>query len=109
MYKSVDIADVIGSVINEDTRKASFPLKKISEVLQKVAEADRYIRIEGSRSALMRVVALGENSVTIKDEVISLKGGNDVRLRFVNSFFSLDSSVQLLLSSKVQEEFPHEK
>ena len=103
MYKTIDIADIIGTVVHEFETMYVFPMERIDCVFQKVSLADRFIRLEYSRSALLRVEDLADNDLLFDNDIITINHMEDVRNRFINSFYSLDYSTQLLLDTIVKE------
>ncbi len=108
MYKTVDIADIIGTVVHKYETKNIFPMEQIECVFHRVALADSFIRIEKSRSALMRVEDLADDDLSLADDLITIYHMGNVRNRFINSFYSLDFSTQCLLDGIVKEVFDHE-
>jgi len=108
MYKTIDIADIIGTVVHEYETTYVFPMKRIECVFQKVAIADRFIRLEHSRSALLRVEDLADDKLSFADDMITIYHMKSVRNRFINRFYSLDCTTQLLLGRIVKEVFEHE-
>lgn len=42
MYKTIDIADIIGTVVHEFESVSVFPMERIDCVFQKVSLADRF-------------------------------------------------------------------
>jgi hypothetical protein len=108
MYKTIDIADIIGTVVHEFESVSVFPMERIDCVFQKVSLADRFIRLEYSRSALLRVEDLADNDLLFDNDIITINHMEDVRNRFINSFYSLDYSTQLLLDNIVKEVFENE-
>ena len=108
MYKTIDIADIIGTVVHEYEATYIFPMERIECVCHKVALADRFIRIEKTRSALLRVEDLAEDNLSLADDVITIYHMKNVRNRFINRYYSLDCTTQLLLDSIVKEVFEHE-
>ena len=108
MYKTIDIADVIGTAINEFDDMNVFPMESIIMVFQKVNIEDRFIRLEYSQSALLRVEDLANEKMNIENNAITFKQIKSVKKRFVNSYYSLDRDTQLLLGKIVKEVFSHE-
>lgn len=108
MYKTIDIADIIGTVVHEYETAYIFPMVRIECVFQKVAVANRFIRLEHSRSALLRVEDLADEQLSLADDVITIYHMKNVRNRFVNRFHSLDCETQMLLDGIVKEVFEHE-
>ena len=108
MYKTIDIADIIGTVVHEHETMYVFPMERINCVFQKVSLADRFIRLEYSRSALQRVEDLADDDLLFDNDIITINHMGKVRNRFINSFYSLDYSTQLLLDNIVKEVFENE-
>lgn len=108
MYKTIDIADIIGTIVHEYETTYIFPMERIECVFQKVALADRFIRLEHSRSALLKVENLADDKLSFADGVITIYHMKNVKNRFINRFYSLDCTTQLLLDSIVKEVFEHE-
>ena len=108
MYKTIDIADIIGTVVHEFETMSVFPMERIDCVFQKVSLADRFIRLEYSRSALQRVEDLANDDLLFDNDIITINHMGNVRNRFINSFYSLDNSTQLLLDNIVKEVFENE-
>lgn len=108
MYKTIDIADIIGTAAHEFETMYVFPIERIDCVFQKVALADRFIRLEHSRSALLRVEDLADNDLLFDNDMITINHMGNVRNRFINSFYSLDYSTRLLLDTIVKEVFEDE-
>ena len=108
MYKTIDIADVIGTAINEFDDMNVFPMESIIMVFKKVNIADRFIRLEYSQSALLRVEDLANERMNIENNTITFKQIKSVKNRFVNSYYSLDRDTKLLLEKIVKEVFGHE-
>ena len=69
MYKTIDIADIIGTVVHEFESVSVFPMERIDCVFQKVSLADRFIRLEYSRSALLRVEDLADNDLLLIEDI----------------------------------------
>lgn len=108
MYKTVDVADIIGTVVHKNESIYTFPMEQIECVFHKVALVDSFIRIEKSRSALMRVEDLADDDYLFENDIITIKHMGNVRKRFVNSFYSLDYNTQQLLDNIVKEVFEDE-
>ncbi len=108
MYKTIDIADIIGTVVHEFETMDVFPMERIDCVFQKVSLADRFIRLEYTRSALLRVEDLADDDLLFDNDMITINHMGNVRNRFINSFYSLDNSTQLLLDNIVKEVFENE-
>lgn len=108
MYKTIDIADIIGTAVHEYETMYIFPMERIDCVFQKVALADRFIRLEHSRSALLRVEDLADDDLLFDNDMITINHMGNVRNRFINSFYSLDYTTQLLLDNIVKEVFENE-
>lgn len=109
MYKTVDIANVMGSALyNQEKQMSSFPLVKIYGVIDRVVQEDRFVRIDRSHSAYARVEELAKHGVVINDVEIHLRKPTDVKDRFVKTFFSLDAGTQEMLDKIVKEVFNNE-
>lgn len=108
MYKTVDIADIIGTVVHKNESMYVFPMEQIECVFHRVALVDSFIRIDNSRSALLRVEDLADDDYLFENDIITINHMGNVRNRFINSFYSLDYNTQLLLDNIVNEVFEDE-
>lgn len=103
MYKSIEIADILGSLVVVGHDIDVVPMDCILRVCSRVRTRDPFVRIENTYKSLVRI-----KEITLCDEVlindsirlpnISVIGG-----RLERQFFRLDNETRELLSEVVKE------
>lgn len=102
-YKTLDVADVIGAMFFLNAKMESLPSSSIINVLSSVHERDKFINIDMSRSAYLRVMDLADGNAEWHDGMILFKDNEVCMHRFLGCYYSVDDQTRNLLYAIVEE------
>lgn len=102
MYKSIEIADIIGSSYSVGKDTHVFPFEKMEVVISEVRTRDQFIRIENKYKSLVHIEEIVCSEDVITETEIIIPDDLVVRKRFEREFYRLDLETRLLLSDIVK-------
>ena len=102
-YKTVDVADVIGAMFFSNLVMGELLSSSIYHVLSKVHEKDKFICIDVSKSAYLRVLDIADGNVVWNDETIHFKNCELCKNRFLGCYYSMDNQTRTLIDGIVNE------
>lgn len=101
MYKSIEIADIIGSYYSTGKNTQVFPIEKMEVVISEVRTRDQFIRIENKYKSLVHIEEIVCSDDVISETEIIIPDNLMIRNRFEREFYRLDLETRLLLSDVV--------
>lgn len=105
MYKSIEIADILGSLVVVGHDFDDVPMESINSVYSLVRTRDPFIRIQNTHKSLVRIreIALCEDIMI--DDSIRLPQNPIISDRLERQYFRLDNETRVLLSEVIKELF----
>lgn len=102
MYKSIEIADIIGSYYSIGKTTQVFPMEKMEIVISEVRTRDQFIRIENKYKSFVHIEEIACSDDVITETEIVIPDNLMIRNRFEREFYRLDLETRLLLSDIVK-------
>ncbi len=102
-YKTIDVADVIGALFYSNADMGLFSPSYIINVLSVIHERDKFICIDMSKSAYLRVNDIAEGDLEWSNDIIHFGNYEACKARFIGCYYSVDSQTRNLLDTIVGE------
>lgn len=104
-YKTIDVACVIGAMFSMNLIFENISSTSISDVFNLVHERDKFICIDASRSAYLRVLDIADGSVVLNGSTIHFIDDSICKSSFLACYYSVDNQTRDLLKEIVGEEY----
>lgn len=102
MYKSIEIANIIGSSYSVGKDTHVFPIEKMDIVISEVRTRDQFIRIENKYKSLVHIEEIVCSDDVITETEIVIPDNLVIRNKFEREFYRLDLETRRLLSDIVK-------
>lgn len=101
MYKSIEIADIIGSSFSIGKSAHVFSIEKMEIVISEVRTRDQFIRIENKHKSLVHIEEIVCSDNVFNETEIIIPDNLMIQNRFEREFYRLDLETRQLLSDIV--------
>lgn len=102
-YKTIDVACVIGAMFSMNLIVENLSSTSITDVLDLVHEKDKFICIDASRSAYLRVMDIADGYVELNNNMIHFLNENICKSSFLACYYSVDNQTRSLLQEVVEK------
>lgn len=105
MYKSIELASIIGSVYSEGKPLQHFSIENFINVITELRNKDRFIRVENFKKSCVHIEEISYYKCEICDDEIIIPDDPEIRDVFEREFYRLDLESRILLSQIVKNVF----
>lgn len=102
-YKTIDVADVIGALFYSNVDIGRVSPSDIINVLSVIHERDKFICIDMSKSAYLRVIDIADGDLDWSNDIIHFGNYEACKPRFLGCYYSVDNQTRSLLDAIVGE------
>lgn len=108
MYKSIEIADIIGFILSKNKTNNEFTFEYIDEILTEVRKQKPFISIETRIESIRNIMDLIDSEVVGEKNIISegkiiLPQIEGLQVRFERQYYRLDIETREILSDIINK------
>lgn len=103
MYKTVEVAGIIGSVYVAGHEINSISIAEVKGIMDKVNKTDQFISPNLSRQAVLKALTMANQNIASGMKAISIPPNKAIHLRFIREYYKLDSDTRAIVSQVIKE------